>query len=292
MHRLSWGFATVLSLLAGCTSADPPDVDGGAECGSERPCAEGWTCIDGRCRENAARDAGMDAAWADSGTADAGTADASADADVADADADITADGGGDGGPEDAGLSDAGPPPCRSAASCPPLTACVGGFCVPSRLVFVTSRTYGADFGSLAAADAACQELGDAALPGRRWMAWLSDHSTPVRDRLTHSSIPYRRVDGALVAMDWSDLVDRSLANPIDHDENNLIPLVVERDSPEVWTGSYHNGAEGRHCASWSTSTAWATATVGWFGATDEFWSFRYEQFCDRTNVRLYCFEE
>ena len=62
----------------------------------------------------------------------------------------------------------------------------------------------------------------------------------------------------------------------------------------EVWTGTTPFGSyEGSSCANWTNgSGSMPYAAVGNSGHTAGSWSDVFDQFCDRTNVRLYCFEQ
>lgn len=108
-----------------------------------------------------------------------------------------------------------------------------------SMIVFVTSVTYDGQLGSLSGADSKCQALANAqpALAGRTFKAWLSSSTVNAAARLTHASTRYVRVDGVTVASDWGDLVDGTLAAPINVDEAG-----VTRASRFVWTNTSPNG--------------------------------------------------
>ena len=89
------------------------------------------------------------------------------------------------------------------------------------RVIFVSSALYTGNLGGLAGADAICNMRAQAAgLPGT-YMAWLSTNQangTPAT-RFTQSAQPYRKVDGVLVANNWADLIDGTLASAIDKTE-------------------------------------------------------------------------
>jgi hypothetical protein len=74
------------------------------------------------------------------------------------------------------------------------------------KLVFVTSRAFNGNLGGLAGADAKCQSLAQAAgLPGR-FKAWLGNASVSASSRVTHATVPYKLVNGTVVANDFTDL--------------------------------------------------------------------------------------
>jgi hypothetical protein len=129
------------------------------------------------------------------------------------------------------------------------------------KLVFVTSQTYPATFGGLAAGDSICQGLASSAgLPGT-YKAWLSDDTTAAVSRITPSPVPYVRPDGVLVANSFADLIV--------HARSAI--FVTERCTPPpqreaggacpaapylVWTGTLDNGSRniGDNCSNWTDS--------------------------------------
>jgi cysteine-rich repeat protein len=96
------------------------------------------------------------------------------------------------------------------------------------RLVFLTSVKYSGQMGGLDAADQQCQSLADAAKLKGTFLAWLGTDDTWPEKRMTKSTVPYRRTDYVLVAQNWADLVDGSLAAPIDHFETGaMAPIAI-----------------------------------------------------------------
>lgn len=165
----------------------------------------------------------------------------------------------------------------------------MAGSCVPGQRVFVTAATFNTDFGGVSGGDAICQGAADAAGLGGAWFAWLSDNSTCPSARFVQATGPYLLVDGTVVANDWGDLVDGTLAHSIDRDEAGQ--LVVLR---EVWTGTTASGdPTGNDCNDWKKQTANPQrADQGLTTETGAGWTAVYLQFCDRANVSLYCFEQ
>ncbi len=182
---------------------------------------------------------------------------------------------------------DAGP--CTNPADCGATSACVEGKCTLAQRVFVTAAASNAAFGDLSGGDGLCQLYADTAQLGGSWKAWLSSSTTHARDRLSQSTLPFRRLDGVLVANDWNGLVSGTLTNPITVDENLGL-----QENAEVWTGTNSAGAmTSSACADWSNGTInMPFGTVGLSSATGATWSSTYLQFCDRTNVHLYCVEQ
>lgn len=198
--------------------------------------------------------------------------------------------GDGDGAPGD-GDGDCLPPlmDCSgdcvdldtSAAHCggcnsPCIGLCEGGSCDETavRVVFVTSQPIAGKMGGLEAADAWCMELaGEAALEGE-FKAWLSTAEIGPSVRMTHFSGSYRLVDGTLIAMDWADLTDGTLAHPINLDQNGEMvspPQVCE--GHEVWTNTKPDGTpfSNNDCGGWHEELG--TSMAGQFMAVDETWT-------------------
>lgn len=71
-----------------------------------------------------------------------------------------------------------------------------------SRRVFISKSTVSANLGGLSGGDAKCQSFADVAGLGGRWLAWLGDRDVSPRSRFVQSTVPYKLVDGTLVAKD------------------------------------------------------------------------------------------
>ncbi|HEY4187068.1 MAG TPA: hypothetical protein VGP07_18475 [Polyangia bacterium] len=146
-----------------------------------------------------------------------------------------------------------------------------------------------ANFGGALAADGKCQTFANLAGLGGAWRAWVSDATTSPATRYLMSGIPYRLLDGTIIASDWSVLVSGILTASINKDE-----FAALRNATEVWTATKPDGtlsAEG--CSSFtSVDASEVPAIVGRTGNTDATWTNAYGQFCDRTNVHLYCVEQ
>lgn len=172
---------------------------------------------------------------------------------------------------------------------CGARTICDAGSCIPARRVFVSSSAVAPDFGGALGADGKCQTFANLAGLGGSWRAWVSDATTSPSLRFSLSGVPYRLLDGTVIARDWTALVSGTLSAPIDRDE-----FAGARLDKEVWTATKADGtlaADG--CTGFTTATMSASpATVGLTGNSDGMWTSAYVQFCDRTNVRLYCFEQ
>jgi len=165
--------------------------------------------------------------------------------------------------------------------------------------VFVSSATYTGNLGGLAAADARCQSLADAATLGGQYKAWLSDEKTSAKDRLTHSEDNYVLPSGTLVAINWDALVSFNV-HPIDQTETGQAPsatpgIPIECGSaPAAMTGTWGTGEvdPGATCNSWTTD-----APVTWvgYGSTDQgssLWTAHCAALICNVAMHLYCFEQ
>jgi len=178
-------------------------------------------------------------------------------------------------------------------------TGGTGGGAEPRR-VFVTSQLVtGNALGGLAGADALCQSLADAAALGGTYMAWLSDDYESPSTRFTRSTGPYVHVNGRVVAENWDDLVDGSLATAIFLTEE-------ARYRPETdpfcsglgayaYTGTNAAGeAEPPNCRNWGSGGPWVGAVLGLVNSPYQWsaqcWSSSSET-CDGLAL-LYCFEQ
>jgi len=156
--------------------------------------------------------------------------------------------------------------------------------------VFVTSSSYAANFGSLAAADGDCANVASGKGLGGTWKAWLSSSTSSAASRFSHSLLPYELLDGTLVAGNWTALTSGTLAHAIDLDEN----MVVE-NSLGVWTGTLKDGSSSG--VKTDTCDDWTTASYSWFGFygfsnhTDSGWSLANNDNCG-AKYSLYCIEQ
>lgn len=213
----------------------------------------------------------LDGAPTDATAPDATSVDGGADsADVAEtgADGDSATDGGDDGG-------DGG---CNGRVNC-------------QRVVFVTHDTFnGQDLDSVANADVLCTDRAHFFSPvprvkDRVFRAWLSAGGAAANARLVHGSAPYIRTDGQIIANDWADLTDGTLAKPINLDSTGMAR------GGTAWTGTTASGAlaGSGDCGSWNDAAA--VGTVGNVDSVDGMWTSAGVFTCGTTR-HLYCVEE
>jgi hypothetical protein len=188
------------------------------------------------------------------------------------------------------------PPPPNTCATerpcnCGPQTACLaGGACVAARRVFVSAAMTTGNVGGLAGADALCNQYATAAQLGGTWMAFLADDQGAPAARFMLASVPYAMLDGTVIASNGMGLLGYSLEHEIDLDE-----CAQMRATAEVWTGIDDPGETVGEsvCSDFTSSDVNAIySPVGLTNHADSGWFQQYLQFCNRTNVRLYCVEQ
>ena len=106
-------------------------------------------------------------------------------------------------------------PGCRQPFAGPATT--IAARC-PTKTRFVSQDQRNGSLGGLSGGDNLCNvEAVIAGLPPT-YKAWLSDGTTSAAARLTHATVPYKRIDGVTIADDWADLTDGTLDAPLDRD--------------------------------------------------------------------------
>ncbi len=161
------------------------------------------------------------------------------------------------------------------------------------KLIFITSARYTGDLGGLAGADAKCQALAAAAGRPGTFKAWLSDSSTTAGERLTHSTVPYVRTDGTVIAMNWDDLTDGTINVALSVDENGT---TIDTGWPYTWTWTTANGSGGTpgwNCRDWTYSGGLPDkGECGFIYETNYKWSvIRSSDGCGES-LYLYCIEQ
>ena len=196
--------------------------------------------------------------------------------------------------PANGGNPDAGAvePPVGVDASAPVDASSSDGSTPPPpafKRVFVSSTASNANLGGVNGADTRCQNLANAEGLGGNWRAWVSTSSSSPSSRFNKSSVPYRLLDGTLVANDWNDLTSGAVRRSIDRTEKNAVVNAVE-----VWTGTRTNGTfEADGCNGFTSGNVFApVASQGISNQSGVQWTAAYLQFCDRSNPRIYCFEQ
>ena len=160
--------------------------------------------------------------------------------------------------------------------------------CTLYKLVFVSTSGVSGKADGLDGADLLCNTDAEAAGIEGAFKAWLStDEDSPVM-RFAQAEVPYRRPDGVMIAKDWADLVDGTLAAPI-----NLGLEGASFPDVKVWTGTLPDGtAANANCTNWTTTGD--INLTGLVGSTKEAgtkWSQSGFRAC-KDATRLYCFQQ
>jgi hypothetical protein len=188
-------------------------------------------------------------------------------------------------------VADGPPAPGTDMASAPDAGERVGCRAGSCRRIFLTSAGLpNGAIGSVAAADATCQRLATAAALGGLWRAWLSDANVAPATRFSRATVPYRLLDGNRVAVNWAALTSGALEHAIDVFETGQ----VAGRPFEVWTGTLTSGlGSNATCGNWTNNSIGLPAgTVGLSNRADGTWTRSWDQFCNRPDVHLYCFEQ
>jgi hypothetical protein len=154
--------------------------------------------------------------------------------------------------------------------------------------------------GGLVGADAMCNARALAAGLNGTYLAWLSDPVTSPSMRFAQATVPYVRIDGLVIANNWTALTTATLQNPVEVMENGtqLINIMV-------WTGTNQFGsfsvglppldggppADG--CANWTSSSSEDSAATGSDSAVDYTWTagMGFGGYCN-FGLPIYCFEQ
>lgn len=119
----------------------------------------------------------------------------------------------------------------------------------------------------------------------------MSDGTTAAESRLVHSSVPYKLLNGTVVANDWGDLTDGNIISHI-----YLTELQTTTTSRYTWTGTDRDGSfsySGNRCDNWTQNTYPAQGFRGQVGRYDTGiqWTEYNSDYCIES-LPLYCFEQ
>ena len=161
------------------------------------------------------------------------------------------------------------------------------------RYVFIASGTYSGNLGGLSGADATCNSLASAAGLGTNYMAWLAtSNADDPESRFTRSGNPYRAVDGTKIADNWSDLVDGTLDNAINLDQNgNTGETVIVTSVDEFGVFDPIND----NCQGWTSASGSDYTTFGLRNYTTVSWTADSSNWaCDNSfgNNSFLCFQQ
>ena len=166
-------------------------------------------------------------------------------------------------------------------------------FCSCFKTVFITSKSYNGNFGGRAGADSICQALATASGLSGTYKAWISDSSTGPSTTFTQSVYPYRLVNGAPVAKNWTALVSGAISNAITIDERGVAPPPPSFGF-YAWTNTTTAGvpsSSSGNCANWTTFSQ-STGLVGTYTATGAPWTSNGVSIPCNNSLPIYCFEQ
>jgi hypothetical protein len=155
-----------------------------------------------------------------------------------------------------------------------------------SQRIFVTSGTYGSDFGGFAQADYQCSALASIESLGGTWKAIISNDSTSAKDRITISG-PVVNMNSETVADNSADFWDGSLDNPVGYDEGGNVRNV------SVWTGTQSNGTKHPwdNCDNWGIVGPAFSGASGGSNQVDNQWLEGAGSTACTVNQSFYCID-
>src|SRR5262249_30255879 len=110
------------------------------------------------------------------------------------------------------------------------------------------------------------------------------------KTRFTHASVPYVLVNGTVIANDWADLTDGTLAAPINVTEGGSTLAPGE----EAWTGTSDpdgGNTVALDCHSWTTTSGSVQGIAGDANLTNAGWTASTTRTCN-LGKHLYCFQQ
>ncbi len=165
------------------------------------------------------------------------------------------------------------------------------------KTIFVTSTAdHTGDLGGLAGADAICQGLADAPgsiVPEGEYVAVLSVIGVNASGRITPTSGPYIRPDGAPVASNFGALFAAFDAG-LDRTRDLINPVIINElgtvSDEFVWTATSGSGvADGPDCLGWLSGSVGEAGTGGSSNRVDAQWLDFFLAPCDAPGRSLYC---
>jgi len=163
-----------------------------------------------------------------------------------------------------------------------------GGVTIDHNIIFVTSDTQNpGDFGSLAAADALCEQLaGFAQLPENTYVAYLSTSTQGALARIKATgAVGWVRPDGKPVANTVQSLANGSHFYPPRLDEKGRDQ---GEDNKRVATGTLQSGAVAGAATCNDYADPGPLVEIGYADATGRLWTEYASNGCS-TAMRIYC---
>jgi hypothetical protein len=174
----------------------------------------------------------------------------------------------------------------------------------PNYYVFITSVTYTGDLGGIEGADAKCNIVAaGSSIPTvasiTDWRAWISNSTLNATDHIVLTATEnYTLVNGTVIAMGASGLLNGTLENQINVNENGDPVTTGALGRPTAWTGTNALGSLEMPiytCQDWTTSSPTERGYVGDaaevnYGLIGFFWTRAVTTSCSTSGVGLYCF--
>lgn len=146
-----------------------------------------------------------------------------------------------------------------------------------------------------------CGEMASGAGLNGTYKVWLSTQTTAAKDNIFCSDTKaYFRTDGLAVASNCTDLLDGTIANPINTTERGVAPADAQT---AVWTntnmnpvngptGQYYAGYGNSYtCNNWTSNDPALTGIYGLRTYINYSWSWYSSTGCDNNTMHLYCFQ-
>jgi alpha-tubulin suppressor-like RCC1 family protein len=179
----------------------------------------------------------------------------------------------------------------------------VGNGAPNSNAVFVTSTTTNGGFGSVTAANTACQNAsttGGSIAPAGTYLAWASTiktGNTGANDpytTFTNKTLPYKDVAGNLIAASWNGLLSGTLLHGITLDQTGTTQSGVAWTNVSGTSGqaSTNGSSTTKNCAAWTVGTSGDSGNTGTLGSTSSTWSKSSSTSACNTAAHLLCFEQ
>jgi hypothetical protein len=168
-------------------------------------------------------------------------------------------------------------------------TSCVDAYAsaLSLKTAFLSSVSVNGNLGGVAGANALCNSLAATAGLGGTFKAWLSDGATSPSTTFTQSIGAYVRVDGVVIATNWTDLTDDALAASLNVDEFGTEKVTF------AWTGTSGAGAPGQfgNCLGWTSDSSSEWGQDGAPTLSGVAWTALGAATC-HSLLPIYCFEQ
>ena len=144
--------------------------------------------------------------------------------------------------------------------------------------VFLSSVAYDGNLGGVSGADSKCATLATNASLAGTYKAWISV-TTGTDDpatTFTHSTVPYKLVNGTLIANNWASLTSGTISAAISLDESGNTPAATNRWTNTTTSGTASSSGSGNstNCVGWTNNASGGkNGRFGSSGATNSTWT-------------------